>query len=27
MRKINKKMPCRIVFRPHIETINKGKYE
>jgi len=23
--KINKKMPCRIVFRPHIEIVNKGK--
>ena len=20
-------MPCRKVFRPHIETVNKGKYD
>ena len=25
--KINKKMSCRIVFRPHIGNYNKGKYE
>jgi len=27
MKKINKKVPCRIEFKPHIETVNKGKYE